>query len=245
MLEDIQFFTLEAARKAEHDEQIGIKLIGILSIIGFIVGTVLIAIINNSISKPIFNLIERLVEINDGDGDLSLRLEENGKDETTVVAKAFNRLLATLNETVQNTNQQANSLSSASDLASKIVQTTLTDIETQKIETEMVSTAVQEMSSSTTEVANNALSASTVTDGVRLKILQGQTGATETENIIERLAHEIGDAENVIKSLVSETNNIGNVLATIQGIAEQTNLLALNAAIEAARAGESGRALLL
>jgi methyl-accepting chemotaxis protein len=51
----------------------------------------------------------------------------------------------------------------------------------------------------------------------------------------------VSEASKVIKSLVEGTNNIGNVLESIQGIAAQTNLLALNAAIEATRAGETGR----
>jgi methyl-accepting chemotaxis protein len=97
------------------------------------------------------------------------------------------------------------------------------------------------MSCTTADVASNALSASTVTENVREKVMQGKMGAEETQDIIQRLAREIEEAAEVIESLVSETNNIGSVLNSIQGIAEQTNLLALNAAIEAARAGESGR----
>lgn len=241
LLDDIQAFTLAAAQHAEHDEKAGINLISYLFIAALVVGTALPIVISSSITKPINNLKERLAELAEGDGDLNAVLDEAGKSETAEVAKAFNHFLATLKNTIKDTNQHANDLGQSSDLATEIMQETLGNIETQQLETEMVSTAVQEMSSTTLDVANNARSASAVTENVREKVLQGKNGAIETQEIIQRLAQEIEDAASVIESLVSETNSIGSVLDNIQGIAEQTNLLALNAAIEAARAGETGR----
>ncbi len=44
-----------------------------------------------------------------------------------------------------------------------------------------------------------------------------------------------------IDALAKAANQIGDIVAVINGIATQTNLLALNATIEAARAGEAGR----
>lgn len=97
------------------------------------------------------------------------------------------------------------------------------------------------MNMTTQEVANSTANASSVTDQVKKNVLEGHREALATQEVIQELANEVTSSSGVIENLVSETNNIGQVLDSIQGIAEQTNLLALNAAIEAARAGETGR----
>jgi methyl-accepting chemotaxis protein len=56
-----------------------------------------------------------------------------------------------------------------------------------------------------------------------------------------RIAERVKGSAKIVEELGRRSNQIGEIIGTIEDIADQTNLLALNAAIEAARAGEQGR----
>lgn len=86
--------------------------------------------------------------------------------------------------------------------------------------------ALEELSASTERNSNNSGEAS-------LK-------ANETREAAELGANEMKEMIEAMNSIKSSSDNIANIIKTIDEIAFQTNILALNAAVEAARAGEAG-----
>ena len=86
----------------------------------------------------------------------------------------------------------------------------------------LVASAVEELTTSITEIARSAEQASSVAGH------RGWPG---------------GDGNPKISELGTAANEIGKVIEVIREIAEQTKLLALNATIEAARAGDAGKGL--
>jgi len=104
-----------------------------------------------------------------------------------------------------------------------------------------VSSAMEEMSASISEVTNNTINTSQKVESVHHDCRAATDSMARTMDRVSELAVDVAASANSANELVVEAEKIGSVMQEIQGIADQTNLLALNAAIEAARAGEQGR----
>ena len=114
-------------------------------------------------------------------------------------------------------------------------------LERQRVETEQVATAINQMANTTQEVASHVQRTADATQQANQLTRRGRDIAGETREAIQRLSRAVGETGLTVTQLAQDSNEIGGVVDVIKGIADQTNLLALNAAIEAARAGEMGR----
>jgi aerotaxis receptor len=114
-------------------------------------------------------------------------------------------------------------------------------VKEQASETDLVATAMTEMSASVQEVASSAAFAASKAEDAGNHSKEGVAFASDAADGIQGLNVAVENIAEVVTRLDVDTQNIGVVIDVIKSIAEQTNLLALNAAIEAARAGEQGR----
>ncbi len=131
-------------------------------------------------------------------------------------------------------------MNTASELATS-VDSTNSAVNQLHMQTELVSTAMTELSANALEVSNNAKLSSDAASDARNEAHKSRSIVQQAVVSIKNLATEVDSASIVIEELEKDSQSIGKVVSVIRDITEQTNLLALNAAIEAARAGEMGR----
>ena len=175
------------------------------------------------------------------DDDLSHSVEVGPRDEVGAMGQAFNHMIARFKQSMHAVSDVTRDLHEVSDQVANVAETTLKAVVEQRTETDMVASAMNEMSTTVQEVARNTAQTAEASQGADDESKAGVLVAEEAIRGIEELIVEIESAAQVVQQVEADTESISAVLDVIQGIAEQTNLLALNAAIEAARAGEQGR----
>lgn len=197
--------------------------------------------VTHSVVKPMTDVVAAMQDIASGDGDLTVKLTYEGKDELAEVANAFNLFVEKIRQLISSVGVTSLKVSeSALEVARSSKQISKESVQQQQ-ETDMVATAITQMSSAIAEVAQNAEQANHETGQVEALVQQGMKLMNASVESINTQSQTIEQSSIAASSLYASSQNISHVLNIINKLADQTNLLALNAAIEAARAGEHGR----
>jgi methyl-accepting chemotaxis protein len=195
-------------------------------------GIVIAVFISRLISGATSSVLRQAEAI--ADGDLTLEeVQVTSQDELGELARAINKMHASLREVIESIARNAQNVANASEEFSAVSQQISANSEETSAQVNVVSnatdqvnrglqtvaTATEEMSASIKEIAKNATEAAKVADGA-------MKTAAETNAIVVKLGESSAE--------------IGQVIKVITSIAQKTDLLALNATVEAARAGEVG-----
>jgi methyl-accepting chemotaxis protein len=175
------------------------------------------------------------------DGDLTQRLNYSKRDEIGEMCIAFNSFMEKLNEVINRIIASAGEVSSSSGTLVMTYELMATNSEEVAAQIGTVAVASEEMAATSNDVAQNCSIAAGSSEQANTAALTGASVVQETVTVMNRIAERVRESARTVESLGARSNEIGEIVGTIEDIADQTNLLALNAAIEAARAGEQGR----
>lgn len=209
---------------------------------------VLRTVTQSMVVRRIKNIGNRMKDISQGEGDLTMRLHIEANDEIGELGGWFNTFVDKIQELIKEIAGKAVILDSAT--------TDLTGI------TRQMNGASGEMSKKALSVTSSTGELNTHMAGVSAAMNQSSAGtgmiasaAEEMTATITEIAANSGRAREIsthaatrasgvakrVEELAAAARDIGVVTDTISEISAQTNLLALNATIEAARAGEAGK----
>jgi methyl-accepting chemotaxis protein len=180
----------------------------------------------SEIIRQVKNTTEKVNSSSEYFSEVSSKLAAGSEEltaQSTTVAGAAEQLNANINSVAGSAEEMsANSqnVSSASDEISENMAAVSSAAEQGQNNLSSVAVATEEMTATVNEIAHNTERAREITDEAVNSVLQ---------------------ASSKVQDLSNASNEINQVIATINEIAEQTKLLALNATIEAARAGEAGK----
>lgn len=195
--------------------------------------------IARSIASPLKTVFETLQAM--AGGNLSVRCSINSHDEMGMLSDELNIMANTIHETISRVARNGLEVASAANQLHSTAEGMATGAEQAAAQTQTIATASEEMSATSSDIANNCHMAASNAARVNEAAATSAKIVGQTITVMGQIALRVRDTASMVETLGARSEEIGEIISTIEDIADQTNLLALNAAIEAARAGEQGR----
>lgn len=227
----------------------------IMCVVVFVLAMVIVMILVLILRRQFIVLNNKVIELGNGNGDLTRVLDIKSGDEMEVIAGNMNNFIAFIKDIVAGTSKSSDELTKSSKIMMEYISSTTDEVSN-------ISSTMEEMSASTQEISASLGLISKTVDDILVNIEDiadaADKNAADSENIIvsaENMYNNAVSSKEVIKCKTEEMQKslnskiedskkvsvINELTDNIIEIASQTNLLALNASIEAARAGEAGK----
>ncbi|MBP5979697.1 MAG: HAMP domain-containing protein [Halomonas sp.] len=170
---------------------------------------------------------DALDDIASGEGDLTRRLPEQGRDEVAQISGAFNRFVNKMEAVLMDVRTSSESVHHAANEIAMGGQDLSRRTDNAAASLQQTSASIEQITSTVQHTAASAQEANKLS----------QT-ASEVANEGGRV---VANVVTTMEDITRASDKIGEIVTLMNSISFQTNLLALNASVEAARAGEHGR----
>ncbi|MDD2542428.1 MAG: methyl-accepting chemotaxis protein, partial [Desulfuromonadaceae bacterium] len=201
----------------------------------------LMIVLRVTVTQKLNDFVSKVTDLARGEGDLTKRIIVKSNDEFGQLADEINSLVDKIRRIISQIAQTSEQVSSSAVEVQSNAGQMAAGAEEVATQAETVATAGEEMSATSGDIAHNCQMASEGSQLASSAAVSGAQVVNETIGVMNSITERVMSSAKAVESLGSRSDQIGEIVGTIEDIADQTNLLALNAAIEAARAGEQGR----
>ncbi|WP_051534802.1 methyl-accepting chemotaxis protein [Deefgea rivuli] len=218
-----------------------VNAIWMVTIFAILLGLLMAWLIASKVVQSLSAACEVAEKIAGGDLSHDWRGVQFGSDELGKLQSSLKKMQDNLTQIIRQIRDNAEAVTRSARTLSGASQQIMMGSDHQSSSASSMAAAVEEMSTSMDQVADNSLDVEQKARGAGELASDGSKDVSAAAREMQAISSEVGSASEQITELGRNINEIGTIVVVIKDVADQTNLLALNAAIEAARAGDMGR----
>lgn len=175
-------------------------------------------LLGRSLARPILKTVAAVEQF--ASGDLNVALDESRGDEIGAMARAINRMRASLSEMIAVASQLTDGVATGSS---------------------QLKSASQQVSEGANDQAASVQQTAAAMEEIAATIRQNAEASARTQRTSTRLAEDARTCAQAMQRTAMAMKDIADKSMAVEEITRKIELLALNASVEAARAGEHGK----